>query len=103
MLSICRPLVADFLYLMETGANFIRSGRYKKIIIVGADKMSSMVNYTDRATCPIFGDGAAAFMMEPTTEDLGVMDSILRTDGKGLPFLHMKAWWFGFVLRLISL
>ena len=54
-----------FLYLMETAANFIRSGRYKKIIIVGADKMSSMVNYTDRATCPIFGDGAAAFMMEP--------------------------------------
>ena len=79
------------LYLLETGANLIRSGRYKKIIIVGADKMSSMVNYTDRATCPIFGDGAAAFMMEPTTEDLGVMDSILRTDGKGLPFLHMKA------------
>ena len=80
-----------FLYLMETAANFIRSGRYKKIIIVGADKMSSMVNYTDRATCPIFGDGAAAFMVEPTTEDYGIMDSILRTDGKGLPFLHMKA------------
>ena len=50
-----------------------------------------MVNYTDRATCPIFGDGAAAFMVEPTTEDYGIMDSILRTDGKGLPFLHMKA------------
>lgn len=80
-----------FLYLLEVGANFIRSGRYKKIIIVGADKMSSMVDYTDRATCPIFGDGAAAFMLEPTTEDYGVMDSILRTDGKGLPFLHMKA------------
>ena len=76
---------------MESAANFIRSGRYKKIIIVGADKMSSMVNYTDRATCPIFGDGAAAFMVEPTTEDVGIMDSILRTDGKGLPFLHMKA------------
>ena len=82
---------SGFLYLMETAANFIRSGRYKKIIIVGADKMSSMVNYTDRATCPIFGDGAAAFMVEPTTEDVGIMDSILRTDGKGLPFLHMKA------------
>jgi len=82
---------SGFLYLMETAANFIRSGRYKKIIIVGADKMSSMVNYTDRATCPIFGDGAAAFMVEPTTEDYGIMDSILRTDGKGLPFLHMKA------------
>ncbi|EJX03016.1 3-oxoacyl-[acyl-carrier-protein (ACP)] synthase III [gut metagenome] len=82
---------SGFLYLMEVAANFIRSGRYKKIIIVGADKMSSMVDYTDRATCPIFGDGAAAFMVEPTTEDVGIMDSILRTDGKGLPFLHMKA------------
>ena len=80
-----------FLYLMETGANFIRSGRYKKVIIVGGDKMSSMVDYTDRATCPIFGDGAAAFMLEPTTEDVGIMDAILHTDGKGLPFLHMKA------------
>ena len=60
---------SGFLYLMETAANFIRSGRYKKVIIVGADKMSSMVDYTDRATCPIFGDGAAAFMLEPTTED----------------------------------
>jgi len=80
-----------FLYLLEVGANFIRSGRYKKIILVGADKMSSMVDYTERATCPIFGDGAAAVMMEPTTENLGVIDSLLRTDGKGLPFLHMKA------------
>ena len=80
-----------FLYLMDTAAAFIQSGRYKKIIIVGADKMSSMVDYTDRATCPIFGDGAGAFMVEPTTENYGIMDSILRTDGKGLPFLHMKA------------
>jgi 3-oxoacyl-[acyl-carrier-protein] synthase-3 len=61
------------------------------VIVIGADKMSSMVDYTDRSTCPIFGDGAAACMMEPTTEDVGVMDAILRTDGKGLPFLHMKA------------
>ena len=82
---------SGFLYAMETAANFIRSGRYKKVIIVGADKMSSMVDYTDRATCPIFGDGAAAFMVEPTTEEVGIMDAILRTDGKGLPFLHMKA------------
>ena len=82
---------SGFLYLMETAANFIRSGRYKKIIIVGADKMSSMVNYTDRATCPIFGDGAAPIMLEPTMEDQGIMDSKLITDGKGLPFLHMKA------------
>ena len=80
-----------FLYLMETAASLIASGRHKKIIIVGADKMSSMVNYQDRATCPIFGDGAAACMVEATTEDYGIMDSILRTDGKGLPFLQMKA------------
>lgn len=82
---------SGFLYAMETGASFIRSGRYKKVVIVGADKMSSMVDYTDRATCPIFGDGAAACMLEPTTEDFGIMDCYLRTDGKGLPFLHMKA------------
>jgi 3-oxoacyl-[acyl-carrier-protein] synthase-3 len=80
-----------FLYLMETAASFIRSGNYKKIIIVGADKMSAITDYTDRATCPIFGDGAAAFMLEPTTEEVGILDSILHTDGKGLPFLHMKA------------
>ena len=78
-------------FWLETAAKLIRSGRYKKIIIVGADKMSSMVDYTERATCPIFGDGAAAFMVEPTTEDVGIMDALLRTDGKGLPFLHMKA------------
>lgn len=82
---------SGFLFALETGASFIRSGRYKKIIVVGADKMSAMVDYTDRATCPIFGDGAAAVMMEATTEDLGIIDSCLRTDGKGLPFLHLKA------------
>ena len=80
-----------FLYGMEVAASLVASGRHKKVILVGADKMSSMVDYTDRATCPIFGDGAAAVMLEPTTEDSGIMDSILRTDGKGLPFLHMKA------------
>lgn len=80
-----------FLYAMDTAAAFIKSGKYKKVIIVGADKMSSMVDYSDRATCPIFGDGAAAFMVEPTGEEYGILDSILRTDGKGLPFLHMKA------------
>jgi len=82
---------SGFLFLMETGASFIRSGKYKKIIIVGADKMSAITDYTDRATCPIFGDGAGAFMLEPTTEEFGILDSILHTDGKGLPFLHMKA------------
>ena len=82
---------SGFLYAMETAANFIRSGRYKKAIIIGAEKMSAMVDYSERATAPIFGDGAAAFMLESTTEEFGVLDSILRTDGKGLPFLHMKA------------
>ncbi len=80
-----------FLYAMDVAAAFIASGKYKKLIIVGADKMSSMVDYQDRATCPIFGDGAAACMVEATTEDYGIKDSILHTDGKGLPFLHMKA------------
>ena len=80
-----------FLYGMEVVASMVASGRHKKVILVGADKMSSMVDYTDRATCPIFGDGAAAVLVEGTTEDYGIMDSILRTDGKGLPFLHMKA------------
>ena len=80
-----------FLYALETATSMIASGRHKKIIVVGADKMSTVVNYSERATCPIFGDGAAAVMLEATTEHYGVMDSILRTDGKGLPFLHMKA------------
>lgn len=82
---------SGFLYAMEMGASLIASGRHKKVILVGAEKMSSMVDYTDRATCPIFGDGAAAFLLEATTEDVGIIDSILHTDGKGLPFLHMKA------------
>ena len=81
-----------FLYALDTAACLIESGRYHKIIVIGADKMSSMVDYTDRATCPLFGDGAAAVLVEATElEDVGYMDSYLRTDGKGLPFLHMKA------------
>ena len=80
-----------FLFGMDVATSLVVSGRHKKVILVGADKMSSMVDYTERATCPIFGDGAAAVLLEPTTEDYGIMDSILRTDGKGLPFLHMKA------------
>jgi 3-oxoacyl-[acyl-carrier-protein] synthase-3 len=80
-----------FLYALEVVASLVASGRHKKVILVGADKMSSMVDYSDRATCPIFGDGAAAVMVEGTTEEYGILDSILRTDGKGLPFLHMKA------------
>ena len=80
-----------YLYSLEVVASLVASGRHKKVILVGADKMSSMVDYSDRATCPIFGDGAAAVMVEGTTEEYGILDSILRTDGKGLPFLHMKA------------
>ena len=81
-----------FLFALDVAASMIQSGRYKKIIVIGADKMSSMVDYMDRQTCPLFGDGAAAVLMEATTEqNIGVMDSYLRADGKGLPFLHMKA------------
>ena len=81
-----------FLYALDNAACLIESGRYKKIIVVGADKMSSMVDYTDRATCPLFGDGAGAVLVEATEEEnMGYMDSYFRTDGKGLPFLHMKA------------
>ena len=81
-----------FLYAMDNAACLIESGRYKRILVIGADKMSSMVDYTDRATCPLFGDGAGAVLVEAAEdEDVGYVDSILRTDGKGLPFLHMKA------------
>jgi 3-oxoacyl-[acyl-carrier-protein] synthase-3 len=81
-----------FLYSLDVAATMIQSGRYKKIIVIGADKMSSMVDYTDRSTCALFGDGAAAVLVEATEEEnIGVMDSYLRSDGKGLPFLHMKA------------
>lgn len=81
-----------FLYTLDTAASMIQCGRYKKIIVIGADKMSSVVDYKDRATCPLFGDGAAAVLLEATTEEnIGVMDSYFRTDGKGLPFLHLKA------------
>ena len=81
-----------FRYALDNAACMIESGRYKKVIVIGADKMSSMVDYTDRATCPLFGDGAGAVLVEATEEeDMGYMDSYFRTDGKGLPFLHMKA------------
>lgn len=81
-----------FLYTLDVAASMIQSGRYKKIIVIGADKMSSLVDYTDRATCVLFGDGAGAVLMEATEEEnVGVQNSYLRTDGQGLPFLHMKA------------
>ena len=81
-----------FLYTLDVAASMIQSGRYKKIIVIGADKMSSLVDYTDRATCVLLGDGAGAVLVEATEEEnVGVQNSYLRTDGQGLPFLHMKA------------
>ncbi|MFN4891255.1 MAG: beta-ketoacyl-ACP synthase III [Bacteroidota bacterium] len=82
---------SGFLFALAQGAALIESGRHKKVVVCGADKMSAIVDYTDRATCIIFGDGAGAVLLEPTTDIIGVMDSILRTDGSGSQYLHMKA------------
>ena len=82
---------SGFLFALSTGAMYIESGRFKKILIVGVDKMSAIVDYTDRATCIIFGDGAGAVLLEPSTNGFGVHDSILKSDGSGGEFLHMKA------------
>jgi 3-oxoacyl-[acyl-carrier-protein] synthase-3 len=82
---------SGFIYGLEIVTRIIEGGAYKKAILVGADMMSSITDYTDRATCPLFGDAAAAVLIEPTTEDLGVMDRILGYDGTGREFLHMKA------------
>lgn len=82
---------SGFLFALTTGSSFIESGMYKKVIVIGGDKMSAILDYTDRTTCIIFGDGAGAVLLEPTTEDVGVMDSILKSDGSGEAYLHMKA------------
>lgn len=82
---------SGFLYALTTGAMYIESGRFKKVIVVGVDKMSAIIDYTDRATCIIFGDGAGAVLLEPTNDGSGVLDSILRSDGSGRHYLHMKA------------
>jgi len=82
---------SGFLFAVQTGRAFVESGLYNKVIVVGADKMSSIVDYTDRSTCVIFGDGAGAIMLEPTTEDVGIMDADLATDGSGKVHLHQKA------------
>jgi 3-oxoacyl-[acyl-carrier-protein] synthase III len=82
---------SGFLYAMQTGASFIESGRYKKVVVIGGDKMSAILDYTDRTTCIIFGDGAGAVLLEPTKEECGVMDSVLKSDGSGEQYLHMKA------------
>lgn len=82
---------SGFIYGLTTGASFIEAGRYKKVIVIGGDKMSAILDYTDRTTCIIFGDGAGCVLLEPTTEEVGVMDYMLRSDGSGETFLHMKA------------
>ncbi len=82
---------SGFLFSLVTGSKFIESGQYKKVVVVGADKMSSIVDYTDRTTCILFGDGAGAVLLEPSNDGFGIMDSILRSDGSGLPYLHQKA------------
>jgi 3-oxoacyl-[acyl-carrier-protein] synthase-3 len=82
---------SGFLYGVTTGAMYVESGRYKKVVVVGADKMSAIVDYSDRTTCVLFGDGAGAVLLEPSKDENGVLDSILKSDGSGAKYLHMKA------------
>ena len=82
---------SGFLFGLTTGASFIESGRCKKVVVVGADKMSAIVDYSDRTTCILFGDAAGCVLLEPNTEGYGVLDSILKSDGSGGKYLHMKA------------
>jgi len=82
---------SGFLFALSTASKFIETGTYNKVIVVGADKMSSIVDYTERATCIIFGDGAGAVLLEPNKDGLGIQDAILKSDGAGIEFLHMKA------------
>jgi 3-oxoacyl-[acyl-carrier-protein] synthase-3 len=82
---------SGFLYSLVTGSKFVETGMYKKVVVVGADKMSSIVDYTERSTCIIFGDGAGAVLLEPNTEGFGIIDSILKSDGTGESHLHQKA------------
>ncbi|KAB1160821.1 ketoacyl-ACP synthase III [Tenacibaculum aiptasiae] len=82
---------SSFLYGMSTASSYIESGRYKKVLLIGADKMSSIIDYTDRATCIIFGDGAGAALFEPNEEGLGLQDEYLRSDGIGREFLKIEA------------
>lgn len=82
---------SGFIYGLSTGAQFIETGKYKKVLVVAGDKMSSILNYKDRSSCIIFGDGCGAVLLEPNTEGNGVIDSILRSDGSGCQFLHQKA------------
>lgn len=81
---------SGFLYALSIGSQFIETGKYKKVIVIGADKMSSIIDYQDRTTCILFGDGAGAVMLEPTTEENGIMDFVLKSDGTGENHLYMK-------------
>lgn len=82
---------SGFLFSLETASKFIESGKYKKVLVVGGDKMSSIIDYTDRNTCIIFGDGCGCVLLEPNTEGYGIIDSVLKIDGSGREFLHQKA------------
>jgi len=82
---------SGFLFALQTAAAYVETGKYKKVIVVGTDKMSSITDYSDRTTCPLFGDGAGAVLLEPTAEEFGIMDYIFRTDGSGRKYLHLKA------------
>lgn len=82
---------SGFLYALTVGAQFIQTGTHRKVIVVGTDKMSSILDYTDRTTCVLFGDGAGAVLLEPTLENTGIMDSLLKSDGAGAEFLFQKA------------
>jgi 3-oxoacyl-[acyl-carrier-protein] synthase III len=82
---------SGFIFALQTGAAYVESGRYKKVIVVGADKMSSITDYTDRTTCTLFGDASGAVLLEPTNEELGIMDYLFHTDGSGRKYLHLKA------------
>jgi 3-oxoacyl-[acyl-carrier-protein] synthase-3 len=82
---------SGFIFGLATGAQFIESGKHSKVLVVGGDKMSSIINYQDRATCIIFGDGCGAVLLEPNTDGYGVIDSILKSDGAGRAYLHQKA------------
>ncbi len=82
---------SGFIFALTTGASFIQSGMYKKVVVIGGDKMSAIMDYSDRTTCIIFGDGAGCVLLEPTSGEEGIIDSILRSDGNGEAYLHMKA------------
>ena len=82
---------SGFLFALTTGSKYIESGSHKKVVVVGTDKMSSIVDYTDRTTCIIFGDGAGAVLLEPSEDDTGLIDSVLHSDGSGAEFLYLKA------------